>query len=360
MKQATESTQALYSHLRNALQPWYIERAGLGEARITHIGPVASGVVNETYYLTLDYLADGVARNEQHVLRIQPRFETPIPKVDVGEQALTLSGLSRTDVVPTPTVLWNETDRKWLGRPFYVMERLPGEPLFDLKKLPDDPQQIRTLYTQAIAAIVAIHAIDWNAIGLRHLQTVPAGTRILTAHLHEYRTVLTDSAEGTQYPLLERTYDWLADHIPDEGPAVLNWGDARVGNLLFDGTRLSAVLDWEIATVAPREVDIGWFVFFERFLWTDGRGTSPGMLGRKAVMGREEILHLYEKQAGTLLADLAWFERWAAFRLAVMRMRAGRQMKSRGQEPMSSRIDEVNFASIELARVFGFEEPTDA
>jgi hypothetical protein len=27
---------------------------------------------------------------------------------------------------------------------------------------------------------------------------------------------------------------------------------------------------------------------------------------------------------------------------------------------MSSRIDAVNFASIELARVFGFVEPTDA
>jgi aminoglycoside phosphotransferase (APT) family kinase protein len=360
MKQATESTEALYSRLRTELEPWYVERTGLQNPRITHIGPVASGVVNETYHLTLAYVADGVERSEQHVLRVQPRFDTPIPRVDVSEQAQTLSGLSRTHVVPTPRVLWNETDTKWLGRPFYVMERLPGEPLFDLKKLPDDPQQIRTLYTQAIAVLAAIHAIDWNAIGLGHLQTVPAGTRILNAHLHDYRAVLTDSAEGTQYPLLERAYDWLAEHIPDEGPAVLNWGDARVGNLLFDGTRLSAVLDWEIATIAPREVDIGWFVFFERFLWTDGRGSSPGMLGRKAVMAREEILSFYEREAGTSLADLAWFERWAAFRLAVMRMRAGRQMKSRGEEPMSSRIDAVNFASIELARVFGFVEPTDA
>jgi aminoglycoside phosphotransferase (APT) family kinase protein len=349
------STEARYAQLRTALEPWYAQRTGLDDARIVDIGPVASGAINETYFLTIAFKANGLGRSEQHVLRIQPRSETAIPKVDVTEQALTLLGISRAGVVPTPRVLWNEADERWLGRRFYVMERLPGEPLFDLKKLPEGPAQRRSLYTQAVSTLVAIHGIDWRIIGLEHLRDVPVGQQVLAGQLQGYRDILTNSAEGESYPFLERGYEWLADNLPDEREVVLNWGDARIGNLLFDGTRLSAVLDWELATVAPREVDVGWFLFFERFLWT---ADSYGAVGLVPIMSREEIIQVYERESGVSLADLPWFERWAAFRLAVMRMRAGRQAKKRGEEPASSRSDEVNFATTFMARLFGWAEPS--
>jgi aminoglycoside phosphotransferase (APT) family kinase protein len=348
------SKAALYSALRAQLEPWYRKRAGLERARIVRIGPVSSGAINESYFLTVSYDDRGTERTAEHVLRIQPRLETAIPEVDVGEQAQTLRGLSGVRALPIPKVFFNEPETSWLGRPFYVMERLPGEPLFDLKKLPDDPAQRRSLYTQAVRALVTIHGIDWQAAGMDHLRDVPVGQKIIAGQLQGYRRILTDSSEGERYALLERGYEWLADNLPAERAAVLNWGDARIGNLLFDGTRLSAVLDWELATIAPREVDLGWFLFFERFLWSPD---SYGAVGTEPIMSREEIIRLYEQESGVSLTDLPWFERWAAFRLAVMRMRAGRQAKKRGEEPPSSRVDEVNFATIFMARLFGWPEP---
>jgi aminoglycoside phosphotransferase (APT) family kinase protein len=348
------STDDRNHELRKQLTTWYRERAGVEHARIVEIGPVASGAVNETHLVTVSYSEEGVERCTQQVLRIQPRSETAIPNVDVSEQARTLRGLSQTGAVPTPEVLWSESDPKWIGRRFYVMKRVPGEPLFDLKKLPSDRSERRALYAQAVRALAAIHGIDWQAADLGHLRDVP-GREILAGQLQSYRRILTDSSEGQRYAFLERGFDWLAEHLPDEGTPVLNWGDARIGNLLFEGTRLSAVLDWELATIAPREVDFGWFVFFERFLWSPD---SYGCVGLEPIMGREELIQLYEQESGVRLADLSWFERWAAFRLAVMRMRAGRQMKKRGEEPPSSRVDEVNFATLEMARLFGWPEPT--
>ena len=68
-------------------------------------------------------------------------------------------------------------------------------------------------------------------------------------------------------PLIERAFDRLDDLLaaPTRAHAVLNWGDARIGNVIYDGFEPAAVLDWEMAAVAPREVDLGWTVYLHRF-----------------------------------------------------------------------------------------------
>ena len=42
---------------------------------------------------------------------------------------------------------------------------------------------------------------------------------------------------------------------------VLAWGDSRIGNVLYQDFRPVAVLDWEMATVGPRELDVSWIIF---------------------------------------------------------------------------------------------------
>jgi len=42
---------------------------------------------------------------------------------------------------------------------------------------------------------------------------------------------------------------------------VVVWGDSRVGNVLYSDFRPVAVLDWEMATLGPREMDVAWVIF---------------------------------------------------------------------------------------------------
>jgi aminoglycoside phosphotransferase (APT) family kinase protein len=92
----------------------------------------------------------------------------------------------------------------------------------------------------------------------------PTGTTGLRWHVdqqHEYcRWAL--SGDGLSIPIIERSLRWLEEHWPaDPGPDVLSWGDARIGNIIYDGFTPVAVLDWEMAALGPREVDVGWFIF---------------------------------------------------------------------------------------------------
>src|SRR5207247_1215085 len=59
--------------------------------------------------------------------------------------------------------------------------------------------------------------------------------------------------DGLRVPVLERAFAWLDDHLPsDEGPTVLSWGDARIGNILYRDFAPVGVLDWEMALLGPR------------------------------------------------------------------------------------------------------------
>jgi aminoglycoside phosphotransferase (APT) family kinase protein len=43
-------------------------------------------------------------------------------------------------------------------------------------------------------------------------------------------------------------------------PAVVVHGDFRLGNLLAVGERITAVIDWEIWSLADPRIDAGWFL----------------------------------------------------------------------------------------------------
>ena len=71
--------------------------------------------------------------------------------------------------------------------------------------------------------------------------------------------------EGATYPLIERTFEWLEANRPTDVRTVFNWGDSRIGNMLWQDFEPVAVLDWEMATVGPPEVDVAWMIFLHSF-----------------------------------------------------------------------------------------------
>lgn len=109
-------------------------------------------------------------------------------------------------------------------------------------------------------------------------------------------------------PLLERTFDWLEAHWPaaaDAAEPVLLWGDARVGNVLYRDFVPVAVLDWEMVTLGPRELDVAWMIFAHMvFQELAGLATLPGLPG---VMREDDVRATYERLTGVEIGDLHWF-----------------------------------------------------
>ena len=110
-------------------------------------------------------------------------------------------------------------------------------------------------------------------------------------------------------PALDQALDWCARHVPAERPPVLLWGDVRMGNLVFDHERrVTAVLDWDLASLGPREMDLGWHVGLEFMMETLFGGRLPGF------PGTAETIERYERRTGYEVRDLAWHEVFALAR----------------------------------------------
>ena len=77
---------------------------------------------------------------------------------------------------------------------------------------------------------------------------------------------------------------------------MLNWGDARIGNMLYRDFEPAAVLDWEMATVGPREVDVAWMIFLDTFF--DDLAERFEMPALAGFMDRDDIVREYERLTG--------------------------------------------------------------
>ncbi len=87
---------------------------------------------------------------------------------------------------------------------------------------------------------------------------------------------------------------------------------------------VSAVLDFEMASIGPAEVDLAWFVVLHEMAVDRCGGDLPGFPGRAATVAT------YEARLGRPVADLRWYEAFAALRSGAILVRAARLLARLG------------------------------
>jgi len=190
--------------------------------------------------------------------------------------------------------------------------------------------------------LAALHTITPDTADLSFLARPEFGDDPLLQQLGHEHAYYEWAREGVSYPLIERTFAWLEARRPQGHDAVLNWGDARVGNILFRDFVPVAVLDWEMAAVGPREVDLAWCIFLHAFF--DDLADRFGFAGIKDFMQRDDTVAEYERLAGVTVRDLEWFEVFAALRFAIVSVRTSTRNIAYGQaDPPADPEDLIMF-----------------
>ena len=156
----------------------------------------------------------------------------------------------------TPSVLASGT-APGLGAAFMVMPlaegRSPltglrlGPALFRLRPI------LKTLPAILVDAALQLH--ECEPAGLRVLLD-DAGVEASELGAAPYLAAL-EGATSNQSSGFDLLRSWFDDHRPTPANAVVCHGDLHPFNLLIDDTGAVTVLDWTSATLAPREMDIG-------------------------------------------------------------------------------------------------------
>jgi aminoglycoside phosphotransferase (APT) family kinase protein len=181
-----------------------------------------------------------------------------------------------------------------------------------------------------IGLIAGIHGLEADPEELAFLDTGGTGASPLRRHVDAERAYLAwvEEGLGAELPLLHRAFAWLDDHWPteaDERDPRPCWGDARIGNVIYDGFAPVAVLDWEMATLGPPELDLGWTIFMHRFF--QDLCDQFALPGLPTFLARSDVVASYVAHGGRPPVDLDWFVTYSAVRHGTIMARVvGRQV----------------------------------
>jgi aminoglycoside phosphotransferase (APT) family kinase protein len=313
--------------------------------------PESNGMSSVTVLFDASWTADGGRDRHELVARIEPE-ETSVPvfeTYDFDLQYRVMAKVAELSDVPVPAVHWLEEDPAPIGAPFFIMSRADG--LVPPDVMPYNfgdswvydatPEQQRRLEESTIDALVGLHGIEQPEVHFDFLEMQVEGDTALRRHVNAqrayYEWVVSD---GNRSPLIERTFEWMDEHWPeDDTDAVLSWGDARIGNTMYRDFEPVAVLDWEMAALAPREVDLAWMIFLHRFF--EDIASVMELPGMPEFLHRERMVELYEQRSGYAPRDMDFFSVYAALRHAVVMSQVQRRAIAFGQAEMPADIDDL-------------------
>ncbi len=305
--------------IRDGLVAWCNEhRPDLVVTGIAELSHPASGMSNETIVVRCGPNPDG-SPGERFVLRLPPVMAS-FPDLDFGlpvrvQEAAGAAGIP----VAGPTSF--EGDHRWLGAPFVVMPFVDGVipgpgSLFDPWLTEATEAQRRNAQQEMVRVLAAIAQVDWHVPALAGL--AGNGTGSLASQLDHWEHYLGWAAGGRSFPRIEALLTWCREHLPAEEPAPsLVWGDPRLENLVFDGDRrVCAVLDWELATIGPAEMDLGWYLGLERILHE-----LTGMQPLAGFASADDVVGDMAVALGRPIQDPEWHQIFAVVRSVCINVR---------------------------------------
>ncbi len=276
---ATVSAEQLRAYLRR--------RTGSPSLEVGAVEPIPGGRSKETLVVSLvgaeTLPAQVVVRMDRPVGVLQTRAR---------EEFAVLEAVHAHGGVPVPRPLFaddapQELDEGGDGRTLLVMEKVAGRragEYFPEIAAPPVPDR-HALGAQLASALAHLHAVSLSSLGASGLDT---GAEVTVDSL----TAAVDGMAGriqelsgppiATVPLAQR---WLLDHLGDvvpAGPLCLLQSDVGLHNMLVEGDRLTALVDWEAATIGPPSRELaaawpaatalmGWGAFADAYVAAGGR-----------------------------------------------------------------------------------------
>ena len=230
------------NQIRQDLEAQCRQRLARPELRVTAVEPIPEGHSGFTYFVTVeDY-----GQPTRYVLRLPPPGARIAGPADVVRQGQIMSALNRAGL-PTPAVPALSSDPVIDGRPFILMEAVDGVRI----ETTATEHKALDIASSAVRVLKRLHSLPLDQTGIGDEESIGLRTEMmrwamLMQRAPEELTIRAGELGGL-----------LAVQMPAERAPTLVHGDYHYGNMLFRGSEVVAVLDWEIAQIGQPLLDLG-------------------------------------------------------------------------------------------------------
>ena len=293
---------------RAGVEGWFAEHVPTAEPPLS-FERISGGHSNLTYGVS-----DAAAG--RWALRRPPLGKRLGSAHDMGREHRVVSALGSTEVPVAPVVGLCE-DESVNGAPFYVMEFVEGPILrgvAEAKAFPDQAER-REIGLRVADTLVAIHAVDPDAVGLGDLGRKEDYVARQLRRWHGQ----WEKSKTRELATIDELHARLSARIPAQGPATIVHGDYRLDNMILTPQgKVAAVVDWELCTLGDPLADVGLLMVY----WPE-RGADTIALGQPANLAPgfptcEELRVRYVERSGRDLSDLDFFIALGYWKLAII------------------------------------------
>jgi aminoglycoside phosphotransferase (APT) family kinase protein len=223
------------------------------------------------------------------VLRRESKFNAT--RTFVADELPLLNRL-HDEGIPVPRALIADAEGRGLRAGFIMVERLSGAPRTAEQWGPSGPQ----IALEMAAILARIHRIDPRTLDAPYQAAGSSSQAEVLRRLEDFYKRWVESRTETTVSL-EAAYSWMREHVGCVGPELsLVHGDCNFRNILLDGDRISALLDWELAHPGHAAEDLAYI-----------KGDV------EKIMPWSGFLEVYRQHGGVPVTDdaIRYFEIWA-------------------------------------------------
>ena len=319
--------------MQKKLTTWLQSQLNDNSLTIDDFVKPSAGSSNETLIFKVNSNLNGSPSQRNMVLRLANNDVSLFETYDLNLQFEVLKRLSTSDL-PTPKLIGNfEYDKNILGREFYVMEMMEGKvinenPLYHSEGWLHDLSESKRadVWLSGISIVGKINSLKWQEFDLGFLLKDTPQDQLLRAKLLELEQYLnwTESL-ARPYPSIRLGLNWLIKNQPELEPIGFCWGDAKLGNCLFQDTQCVASLDWEGANIGNPVSDLAWWLNLDHAL-SYGYGI-PRLAG---LPDKKITIQQWEKTSGFQATNLPYYEMFAAVKFSIIMARSGKIWMDKG------------------------------
>ncbi len=305
------------------LIPWLKEKMPHAEnLSLPEFHQPGMGMSSETYLLTVEWEEAGSSQSQGMVLRSAPQDFKVFPDYELTHQFKIMKALEQTDV-PCAKMLWMEENASLIGSPFFLMGRLFGDVPQDYPSYHGSgmffdatPEQRAKMWWASLEAMTKIHRLEWQKLNLSFLGVPKGGIDPVDrqiAYWDRYFEWMKDAPDES-HPTIEASMKWLKENRYEPERIALCWGDARMGNTLYDKDfNVIAVMDWEMAFLSDPEADLAWFMLLD---WQHSGGA--GLPRCEGTPEYDDTVKKYEELTGWKVKHLLFNEVFSAVRYGMI------------------------------------------
>jgi aminoglycoside phosphotransferase (APT) family kinase protein len=252
------------------------------------------------------------AAGAAYVLRRPPLGHVLQSAHDMGREHKIVSALQGS-TVPVAGTEGLCSDNAVNDAPFYVMNYVAGPVLHDHDAAAAVSEVDRaSLGLHVIDVLAALHSINPDDVGLGDLGRKEA---YLERQMKRWVTQW-EATKTHEVPAMDESTRLLAQRMPEQIGSAIVHGDYRLGNMITNNGKVSAVLDWELCTLGDPLADVGYLLNSWISPGEREEDLSPTSAG--GFCSRETLSERYADATGRDLSDINYYRAFSHWRLAAI------------------------------------------